>query len=381
MYGGGNIGRGFIGELFSESGYDVTFIDVNKELVALLNQRRCYPVRILRDDGCTDIWVGPVSAVDGTVAEDVSDEIAGADIMATAVGADILPKIAPNIAAGLEKRFAAGDFSRLNIIVCENLLSAGEKLRALVRESLPAVQQGNLDSLVGFVDASIGRMVPVVTDELRAADPLMVGAEEYAELPVDAKGFRGPLPEIKNLRPAENFGYYARRKLFVHNMLHALAAYLGALSGHEYIWQCVEDRAIAGVLSQALSCIAPALEGEYGVPRAQTEQHGRELLARFANRALGDTVARVGRDTRRKLSRGDRLVGAALLCEKRGQPFDAIAMGIAAALLFKADPESLAVSLVTAASGVPAALSMYSGLPEDSALTEAAGRYYSSMKY
>ena len=169
------------------------------------------------------------------------------------------------------------------------------------------------------MDASIGRMVPVVTDELRAADPLMVGAEEYAELPVDAKGFRGPLPEIKNLRPAENFGYYARRKLFVHNMLHALAAYLGALSGHEYIWQCVEDRAIAGVLSQALSCIAPALEGEYGVPRAQTEQHGRELLARFANPRPGDTVARVGREHPPQALPGKAgWSGAALLCEKRG---------------------------------------------------------------
>ncbi|MCI9383732.1 MAG: mannitol-1-phosphate 5-dehydrogenase, partial [Lachnospiraceae bacterium] len=28
MYGGGNIGRGFIGMLFSESGYEVTFVDV-----------------------------------------------------------------------------------------------------------------------------------------------------------------------------------------------------------------------------------------------------------------------------------------------------------------------------------------------------------------
>ena len=28
MYGGGNIGRGFIGALLSQSGYRVTFIDV-----------------------------------------------------------------------------------------------------------------------------------------------------------------------------------------------------------------------------------------------------------------------------------------------------------------------------------------------------------------
>ena len=30
MYGAGNIGRGFIGALFAQSGYDVSFIDVAK---------------------------------------------------------------------------------------------------------------------------------------------------------------------------------------------------------------------------------------------------------------------------------------------------------------------------------------------------------------
>ena len=33
MYGAGNIGRGFIGERFSLSGYSVAFIDVNKEII------------------------------------------------------------------------------------------------------------------------------------------------------------------------------------------------------------------------------------------------------------------------------------------------------------------------------------------------------------
>ena len=33
MYGGGNIGRGFIGALLSQSGYRVTFIDVAAPVV------------------------------------------------------------------------------------------------------------------------------------------------------------------------------------------------------------------------------------------------------------------------------------------------------------------------------------------------------------
>lgn len=37
MYGAGSIGRGFIGALFSDLGYEVVFIDVNDWLVDTMN--------------------------------------------------------------------------------------------------------------------------------------------------------------------------------------------------------------------------------------------------------------------------------------------------------------------------------------------------------
>ena len=39
MYGGGNIGRGFIGALLSQSGYEVTFIDVAEPVVNALREK------------------------------------------------------------------------------------------------------------------------------------------------------------------------------------------------------------------------------------------------------------------------------------------------------------------------------------------------------
>ena len=38
MYGGGNIGRGFIAQLFNLSGYEVVFIDVVDALVEKMDQ-------------------------------------------------------------------------------------------------------------------------------------------------------------------------------------------------------------------------------------------------------------------------------------------------------------------------------------------------------
>lgn len=50
MYGAGNIGRGFIGQLFYESGYEVSFIDVNMNVIDKLNSDGGYPVYITNGD-------------------------------------------------------------------------------------------------------------------------------------------------------------------------------------------------------------------------------------------------------------------------------------------------------------------------------------------
>ena len=50
MYGAGNIGRGFIGALFSQSVYSVSFIDIAKPVVNGLNEAHSYPLRLVSGD-------------------------------------------------------------------------------------------------------------------------------------------------------------------------------------------------------------------------------------------------------------------------------------------------------------------------------------------
>ena len=47
MYGAGNIGRGFIGQLLSQSGYDTAFVDVVPAVIEQLNTQHRYPVRTM----------------------------------------------------------------------------------------------------------------------------------------------------------------------------------------------------------------------------------------------------------------------------------------------------------------------------------------------
>ena len=109
MYGGGNIGRGFIGATLSQSGYEVTFIDVAEPVVKALQEKKQYPVRYVSSEGHEDVTIEHVTAVNGNDQEAASEAIANCDIMATAVGARILKFIVGNIVAGLRKRWARDD--------------------------------------------------------------------------------------------------------------------------------------------------------------------------------------------------------------------------------------------------------------------------------
>ena len=135
MYGGGNIGRGFIGMLFSMSGYEVTFIDVAQPVIDGLNRDGRYPVRIVSNEGHEDIEVEHVRAVNGNDREAAAEAIAEADVMATAVGVNVLKFIVPNLAEGIRRR-KARQGGPLNIIICENLVDANKVLEKLLKAEL-----------------------------------------------------------------------------------------------------------------------------------------------------------------------------------------------------------------------------------------------------
>lgn len=337
MYGAGNIGRGFIGQVFSGNGYSVGFIDINKEVIARLNADREYPVDVVSNAGTEEIIVKNAYGIDGTDIELVSEEIANADIMATAIGVNVLKFIAKPIALGLKKRFERSA-KPFNIIICENLIGADAFLKGLIKEQIPEYAD-RIDSEIGFVEASIGRMVPVVTEDKKQGNPLRVFVEPYNILPVDKDAFKGEIPEVSNLYPFAPFNLFIQRKLFMHNMSHATSAYLGYLRGYTYIYEAVADYDIRYVAYRALIQSALAVAKENGVEIDTLIDHAENLLYRFTNVALGDTVERVGKDTIRKLGSNDRLIGAINLAEKNGVPCSYLCIGVAAGMCFAPDAD------------------------------------------
>ena len=365
MYGGGNIGRGFIGALLSRSGYRVTFVDVAEPVVRALQDNGTYPVRYVSTEGFEDVWVENVTAVNGNDQDAVAERIGSCDIMATAVGVRVLKFIVPNIVAGLRKRWAA-DAKPLNIIICENLMNANHVLEGMLKEQLTEEECALFDRTVGLVEASIGRMVPVQTEEMKDGNPLRVCVEHYGFLPVDKDAFKGELPEIPNMVPYSPFDFYLKRKLYIHNMGHATCAYLGDMLGLTYIYEAIDQAEICIMVKNAMLESAQALARQYDAPIQPLMDHIDDLLHRFTNAALGDTCQRVGGDPARKLSPEDRLIGAGKLALSLGITPSYIAVGAAAGVRRYLEENGMEQTVENAAQ----VLSQVSGLDAKSALAE-----------
>lgn len=368
MYGAGNIGRGFIAQRFYLSGYHTTFIDVNADVVNEINKEKKYPIYVTRGTEYVPEWVENVDAVNGRDEQAVIDTIADTDILATALGVNILPFVAPLIAKAILARKAKSG-KGLNILICENMIGSNEYLHGLVEPHIPEEEKAFFEENVGFVCVSVGRTVPPTPEEFKAQYPLAVCAEPYSELPVDAAGFRPvgcEMPPIKELVPFSPFAFFIERKLLIHNMGHALMAYMAYQKGYGYIFEAATDGEIKYILTRALLESARALAKRHGAPLDDTMQFVEDLMVRFENKLLVDSLDRVGRDPKRKLSATDRLVGAFNMVREEGNIPAHIAVGIAAGYLFdmESDAAAVEISAYTRKNGIEKALAKYSNITD-----------------
>lgn len=343
QFGAGNIGRSFVGQLFARAGWEVIFVDVNPRIVEALNREHRYRVIIKRNARPDEtLLIEGVRAIDGRSRTEVAAALAEARLVATSVGKGALSSVFPVIAEGLAARLRARGEAPLDIVIAENIRGAAASFREELTRALP--KDYPFERLVGLVETSIGKMVPIMTAEDLAVDPLWVFAEEYNTLILDRAAFRGAIPEVAGLHPVANIAAYVDRKLFVHNLGHAATAYLGFAFDPRFtfIWEPLEVKELYDRVELAMRQAAVALNHEYpaDLSMADLEAHIGDLLARFRNRALGDTIYRVGRDLYRKLDREDRLVGAMLLAARHGLPFEAMASALRAAIAFRAADES-----------------------------------------
>lgn len=380
MYGAGKIGRAFVGKIFMASGYEVCFLDIVPELIEELENRGEYPVRIVTNDTKETSWVTGVTALNGETAE-ATEAIAQCDIMAISVGVNSMPDIAPNIARAVKRRMQIKD-EPLDVILAENQLGASGLMRDWIYPHLNEEERAWADEKLGLVDCCIGITVPKPTQAERDEDMLLLLASDYAVLPVDGNCFKGEIPKLVWMKIASPFEFYPRRKLFVHNMSHALSAYLAYDMGEMDFCKAAALPQIRGCAKDAMENVAKALDAEYGVDMVEMNEYIEGLLNLYANEAMKETIERVAADPLRKLRKNDRLVGAALYADKWGSDPSSIVKGIAAALRYDAPEDESAVKLqqMIAEKGVEYIIENHMEIPAKSKLAKMIAAEYAKGK-
>ncbi len=301
-------------------------------------------VRIIQGDagGASTTIFRPAAVLCSDDVQEVGAAIAGAACVVVAVPDAEDLSLARLLWSGLRRRE-----SPVDVIVCTNVPDEARRLADLVgRLGVTPVEHRFAGALVD----------QIVTCRIKPVRGLTLRSEGPRTLLVDGGAAGGILPGDSRWATTGDFAGAITRKLCTFSAGHAAAAYVGGLRGHRRVEAALRDPEVATVVREAIREGQAALSPTHpAVPitaptvallrrdsPGESSRHTAELdelVARYANPVLRDTVARVGRDPRRKLARADRICGPALLALESGGAAHALAVTAAAAsVALRADP-------------------------------------------
>ena len=329
-FGAGNIGRGFIGCLLSESDFEVCFVDVNSDVVNRLNDDKYYMMKIL--DGVGNIRkISPVTALNSlTQEEEIIKKITEADIITTSTGVNNLPRIAPLLTKGLLKR-AGMKKDRIDIIANENAINASSILKKEILNLVSAEEADIIVENTGFPNSAIDRQA--LSENLDGTDIAVV--EPYYEWVINKSEILSEKTlKIKGAVYVEDMKPYIERKLYCVNAGHATAAYAGFAAGCKTVQEALAREEIQDFVRNTMKENAEYLIKEYGISGEEMNAYIEKTLKRHGNTSISDSVFRVGRSPVRKVGYDERLTAPARKLYDMGLPVACITEAIALAFCF-----------------------------------------------
>jgi mannitol-1-phosphate 5-dehydrogenase len=339
-FGAGNIGRGFIGLLLTQSDYYVTFLDVNDSVIQALKQRNEYTVELVGET-VESINVVNVTGINSRTKPELTQEALNqADLITTAVGPSILPIIAKTLVKTIEYRTVNHVKSYLNIIACENTIGGSYQLQMALQSLLSEEAKDYLKQWVGFPNAAVDRIVPNQVNE----DPLLVKVEPFFEWVIDTKGIKGTLT-IEGVHFTDRLEAFIERKLFTVNTGHATVAYAAYRRGYHTIPESLKDEQVERLLAGVLGETGAYLVNQYGFDGEAQKKYILKTIQRFKNPYVVDEVVRVARGILRKLSYNDRFIKPLRECARVDLPVDHLIISIVNALHYDAVDDDEAVKL------------------------------------
>ena len=372
-FGGGNIGRGFIGKILAKAGYEVVFADINMTVIDRLNQDHGYTVHVVGEGVDQKETVKNVRGINSGDEAAVTAEISDATLVTTAVGPPVLEILAPLLARSLAARYRAGG-APLNIIACENMVRGSSFLKEKVLAAA-GDDAALIDANTGFVDCAVDRIVPPVRGG--DADPLAVTVEVFSEWIVDSTQFKGAVPAIAGMIATDKLMAFIERKLFTLNTGHTALAYFGQLAGKKTVGEAMQDDAVRQAAEAVMKESGAVLIRRYAFDPAAHRAYIDKILKRFANPYLHDDIDRVARQPLRKLGAQERFIKPLNGMLEYDLPHDATVRAIAATLHYHNpdDPQAVEMQYYRQAHGIAATLAKYSDFDNTAVVAEIEAAY------
>jgi mannitol 2-dehydrogenase len=210
------------------------------------------------------------------------------------------------IVAALRRRRDAG-IAPFTVQSCDNIQANGDVARRAISGFVRLLDSELADwivSDVAFPNAMVDRITPVTTtadrDELRERygieDAWPVVCEPFTQWVVeDAFPLGRPAWENVGVQLVGDVLPYELMKLRLLNASHQALTYFGYLLGHRYAHDAVADPRIAELLRRYMAREAsPTLDP---VPGVDLDSYRGQLIERFANPEIRDTLARLCAET------------------------------------------------------------------------------------
>lgn len=365
QFGAGSIGRGFIADLLHDSGYSMTFIDINEKLNEQINQKNKYSLYIIEEKYKKKVIDNVQAYSPITQYQECIHAIVEADIITTSVWADKLSKIAPLLLKGLKQR-AIKKKSKINILACENAVANSEQLK---NEMQKLDKTFDFEQVAAFPNTAVDRLV--LESEREGEKVIDIG--KAFELVIEKDKLVDPdLEPVRGAEYTNDLMKFLERKLYIINCGHAWAGYIGHLKGLTIIQEVFRDESLVKEVKETMLESGKLISEKFGFTMNEIETYIDFAIKRFQTPGITDTIARVSRSPVRKLQSNERLLGPAVQCEERGLKNDLLVRGIAAALLYNDsnDDQSIELQSYIKKYGIEKAILHFTGLKKSSSLFE-----------
>lgn len=337
-FGFGPIQSGlFVSEAFASGNFlKIVISEVDQPLVeAVRANNGTYFVNVARKDGIDIERIDNIEMLNPTVDSDrdkLLEYLGKATEIVTSLPSVSFYDLGDNsvaslIACGLQ----SSKVQATVVYAAENNNHAAEILEKSVSEK----SGSEFKKPVRFLNTVIGKMSQVSKDSQEIKEKGLTAiclgieraflVEEFNKILVtkcDIDGFR---PGIEVFLEKDDLLPFEEAKLYGHNAIHALLAYLGAAKGYAKMTELKDDKAVMKIARDAFlnECGAALIKkyshlGDELFTELGFREYAEDLLERMTNPYLSDTIARAARDPERKLSLNDRIFGTMQLALEYG---------------------------------------------------------------